>query len=273
MLTEDLYRILNSFPMPPPEEKSRLFAGIYIAFILVAIMWLAKAIELFAGISFATFGILPLKLKGMAGIVLAPLIHADMGHLTANSAPMLFLTAALVYYYRKNALTILSIIWILTGLLVWLFARGNSYHIGASGVVYGLASFHLMGGILKRDPRLMAFSMLVIFLYGSMVWGFFPDFFPKKNISWESHLMGAISGVVLSIYYRNAGPRARVYDWGEDEDEVEDEKELEEQDISLPNAVMPENQNDDNKSEANDELKPTEAIEPTILYHYKPKGE
>ena len=244
--------------MPPPEEKQRLYAGIYTAFILVAIMWLVKAIELFGGISFATLGILPLKLKGMAGIVLAPLIHSDLSHLTANSAPMLFLTAALVYYYRKDALKILSILWIITGLWVWLFARGNSYHIGASGVVYGLASFHLMGGIIRKDPRLMAFSMLVIFLYGSMVWGFFPDFFPKKNISWESHLMGAIAGAVLSIYYRKTGPRARVYDWGEDEDEDEDELNL------LPDSESITNQQPDTIVE--DEHKPSASNESTIFY-------
>ena len=248
--------------MPPLEEKKRLFAGIYIALIIVAAMWLVKAIELFAGISFATLGILPLQLKGMAGIVLSPLIHSDLGHLTANSAPMLFLTAALVYYYRKDALKILSILWIVTGLWVWLFARGNSFHIGASGVVYGLASFHLMGGIIKKDPRLMAFSMLVIFLYGSMVWGFFPDFFPKKNISWESHLMGAIAGAVLSIYYRKTGPRAKVYDWGEDEEEEVDELN------SLPDTESLNNQDQDDNFGG--EHKPSSAIENTILYHYKP---
>ena len=271
MLTPRSNRVLKPFLMPPIDEKKRLFAGIYIAFILVAIMWLVKAIELYTGISFATLGILPLKLKGLAGIALAPLIHADLGHLTANSTPMLFLTAALVYYYRKDALKILSILWLLTGLLVWLFARGESYHIGASGVVYGLASFHLMGGILRRDPRLMAFSMLVIFLYGSMVWGFFPDFFPKKNISWESHLMGAISGVLLSIHYRNTGPRARVYDWGEEDDE-EDIIQMD-QEVSEIDVALPDNQVIDNNIKVEDEPKPSEAIEQTILYHYKPKEE
>ena len=259
--------------MPPSEEKKRLFAGIYIAFILVGIMWLVKAIELFTGLSFATLGILPLKLKGMAGIVLSPLLHSDLSHLTANSAPMLFLTAALVYYYRKDAIKILSILWIVTGVWVWLFARGNSYHIGASGVVYALASFHLVGGIIRKDPRLMAFSMLVIFLYGSMVWGFFPDFFPKKNISWESHLMGAIAGAVLSIYYRNTGPRARVYDWGEDEEEDEEEIPADNENLLQPDLTLPDIQNIENKSEVQEERKPADTSEHTILYHYKPKGE
>jgi membrane associated rhomboid family serine protease len=258
--------------MSLPEEKKRLSTSIYFALIVVAMLWLVKAVELIGGISFATFGVMPLKLKGLAGILLSPLIHADMGHLTANSAPMFFLTAALVYFYRKDAIRIFSILWILTGLWVWLFARGNSYHIGASGVVYGLAAFHLIGGIIRKEPRLMAFSMLVIFLYGSMVWGFFPDFFPKKNISWESHLMGAIAGVLLGIYYRKAGPQAKVYDWGEeDEDEMNDEVEVKIEDE--PNKGSNEQAETIAATATQEENQPTTDTNPyNILYHYKPKG-
>ena len=117
----------------------------------------------------------------------------------------------------------------------------------------------------------MAFSMLVIFLYGSMVWGLFPDFFPQKNISWESHLMGAIAGILLSINYRNTGPRAEVYDWGEDEDE--DEELAEYEDISGSDTALLNNQHPDNERELDKENKPSQTIEPTILYHYKPKEE
>ena len=257
--------------MSLPEEKKRLSTSIYFALIVVAMMWLVKTVELIGGISFASFGVMPLKMKGLAGILLSPLIHADMGHLTANSAPMFFLTAALVYFYRKDAIRIFSILWILTGVWVWLFARGNSYHIGASGVVYGLAAFHLIGGIIRKEPRLMAFSMLVIFLYGSMVWGFFPDFFPKKNISWESHLMGAIAGVLLGIYHRKAGPQAKVYDWDEeDEDEMNDEIEVKIEDE--PNKSSNEQAETNAATATQEENQPTTGTNPNnILYHYKPK--
>lgn len=252
------------------EEKKRLFTGIYFALIVVAMMWLVKAVELITGISFASYGVLPLKLKGLAGVLLSPLLHADIGHLTANSAPMFFLTAALVYFYRKDAIRIFSILWILTGVWVWLFARGNSYHIGASGVVYGLAAFHLMGGIIRKEPRLMAFSMLVIFLYGSMVWGFFPDFFPKKNISWESHLMGAIAGVLLAFYYRKAGPQVKEYDW-DDEDEVDDELEVKTEEETGQDKI---NLNDSSINQTTGDNNPpmTNNNPENIIYHYKPEN-
>ena len=97
------------------------------------------------------------------------------------------------------------------------FARGGSYHIGASGVVYALASFHFFSGLIRREPRLMAFTLLVVFLYGGMVWGVFPDFFPTKNISWESHLMGLLAGLILAFYYRSSGPQRPRYDWADDD--------------------------------------------------------
>lgn len=238
--------------MIQPEEKRRFFTGIYMALIMVAIMWLVKAVELIGGISFAQFGVLPLQVKGLWGILFSPLIHADMAHLAANSAPMFLLSAALVYYYRKEAFRLFSILWILTGLWVWLFARGDSYHIGASGVVYGLAAFHFTGGLIRREPGLMAFSMLIIFLYGSMVWGFFPEFFPEKNISWESHLMGAIAGVLLAFYFRKTGPQAKVYEW--DEEEEDDEE-----------VGLSESPDADIQSESG----PGETKENTLIYHYK----
>lgn len=200
------------------EEKRRLITAAIIFAAVVAVLWAVKAFEMISGISLAQFGILPLQAKGLPGILFAPLLHANLAHLTANSAPLFFLGALLIYYYPKNALSIFSLSWLLTGLWVWLFARGQAYHIGASGVVYALAVFHFASGVIRREPRLMALSMLVIFLYGSMVWGFFPDFFPKENISWESHLMGALAGLVLAVYYRDEGPQAKEYQWDDDDE-------------------------------------------------------
>ena len=227
------------------DEKRRLISASVIFAIVVAVLWVVKAFELISGISLAHFGILPLQVRGLAGIVCAPLLHADLAHLTANSAPLFFLGTVLVYYYRKKALPIFVLSWLLTGLWVWLFARGNNYHIGASGVIYALAVFHFSSGIIRREPRLMAFSMLVIFLYGSMVWGVFPDFFPKQNISWESHLMGAVAGLVLALFYRDSGPQATVYHWDEEEETdlpYNDEKFLNPENTA--NAVTPEKGNE-----------------------------
>lgn len=200
------------------EEKRRLISASVIFAIVIAVLWAVKAFELISGISLAHFGILPLEAKGLAGIVCAPLLHANLAHLISNSTPLFFLGTMLVYYYQKKALPIFALSWLLTGLWVWLFARGNSYHIGASGVVYALATFHFASGVIRREPRLMAFSMLVIFLYGGLVWGVFPDFLPKQNISWESHLMGALAGLILAYYYRDSGPQAEEHHWDEDEE-------------------------------------------------------
>jgi membrane associated rhomboid family serine protease len=204
------------------EEKRRLLNSIAISASIVAVMWVIKAFELISGISLAHLGLLPLQFKGLTGILFSPLLHADLAHIAANSAPLFLLGSALMYYYRSDGLRIFFYSWLLTGIFVWLFARGNSYHIGASGVVYALASFHFLSGIIRREPRLMAFSMLVIFLYGSMVWGIFPEFFPEKNISWESHLMGIVTGIILAFAYRDSGPQPKKYEWPDDDDDDAD---------------------------------------------------
>ncbi len=220
------------------DEKRRLLNSSAISASILAVMWAVKAFELISGISLARLGLLPLHTKGLAGILFSPLLHADVAHLAANSAPFFLLGSALFYYYRSAGLRILLYSWLMTGIFVWLFARGNNYHIGASGVVYALAAFHFASGIIRREPRLMAFSMLVIFLYGSMVWGVFPEFFPEKNISWESHLMGFVAGVILAYAYRKSGPQVKKYEWpDEDEDESDITREWEQENPDPPNNV------------------------------------
>lgn len=217
------------------EEKRRLIIASAIFGCVIALLWAIKAFELISGFSLSHFGLLPLQVKGLTGILFSPLLHADVAHVAANSVPLFLLGSALMYYYRSDAWKIFIYSWLMTGLFVWLFARGNSYHIGASGVVYALAAFHFVSGIIRREPRLMAFSMLVIFLYGSMVWGVFPELFPEKNISWESHLMGFISGVILAFAYRTSGPQEKKYEWPEDDDD--NNREWEQDNPELPSNV------------------------------------
>lgn len=240
------------------DEKRRLLSAVIVFAVIVAVMWVVKAVEMIAGISFAHLGLLPLQVKGLPGIIFAPLLHADLAHLTANSAPLFLLGAALMYYYKADAIRIFILAWLLTGIWVWLFARGNSYHIGASGVVYALAAFHFVSGIIRREPRSMAFSLLVIFLYGSMVWGVFPEFFPERNISWESHLMGLVAGVILAFAFRSSGPQIKKYEWSEDEDDPNDEDAYWNQ--SEPPPPTPENPN------------LPKSNEPTIIYHPENKA-
>jgi membrane associated rhomboid family serine protease len=179
-------------------------------------MWLVKIVELLFEIDLSRFGIYPLAVQGLPGILFSPFIHADFQHLFNNSLPLFFLSIALFYFYSEVALKVFISTYFITGILVWIAGR-EAWHIGASGLVYGLASFLFFSGIIRRHFRLIALSLLIVFLYGSMVWGLFPGVY--KNVSWESHMLGFFSGVFLAVLYRNQGPQKPVYDWMEGEED------------------------------------------------------
>jgi len=164
-----------------------------------------------------------LQISGLKGIIFSPFIHADFNHLLNNSLSLFFLSVALFYFYSEVAVKIFVWTYFLSGLLVWIAGR-EAWHIGASGLVYGLASFLFFSGIIRRYFRLIALSLLIVFLYGSMVWGLFPGIY--LNVSWESHMLGFFSGIVLAIWYRNEGPQIPVYTWL-DEDETGGNEEIE----------------------------------------------
>ena len=186
--------------------------------VIVFLMWLVKIIEVLFDLDFSRFGIYPFSLEGLPGIIFSPFIHANFGHLFNNSLPLFFLGTALFYFYSEIAVKVSLWTYFLTGLLVWLAGR-SAWHIGASGLIYGLASFLFFSGIIRRYFRLVALSLLIVFLYGSMVWGIFPNIY--KDVSWESHMLGFISGILLAVVYRNEGPRQPVIEWP-DEDEEND---------------------------------------------------
>ncbi|MCD4789612.1 MAG: rhomboid family intramembrane serine protease [Bacteroidales bacterium] len=202
------------------QEKKNILQSLFPPLLFVILLWVIKAGEIVTHIEFGFLGIYPLKSTGLIGIITSPLIHSGFKHLFANSIPLLVLGGCLFYFYKEIAVKIFILIYLITGLCVWFGAR-EAYHIGASGVVYGLASFLFLSGIIRRDGRLLAITMLVTFLYGSLVWGVFPDFYPEKNISFESHFWGLIVGVILALYFRKLGPQRKKYDW-EEEEEFED---------------------------------------------------
>ncbi|MCE5346169.1 MAG: rhomboid family intramembrane serine protease [Bacteroidales bacterium] len=197
-------------------QKKKLLLSMIIPGIFIFLMWIVKIIEVLFGADFSGFGIYPLTAKGLTGILFSPFIHSDFNHLFNNSIPLFFLSVALFYLYSEVALKIFSLTFFLTGLLVWVAGR-DGWHIGASGMVYGLASFLFFSGIIRKHFRLIALSLLIVFLYGSMVWGIFPGIY--KNVSWESHMLGLFSGIVLSIIYRNEGPQQPVAEWMKEEEE------------------------------------------------------
>jgi len=152
-------------------------------------------------------GIYPRTLSGLLGILTEPLVHASAKHLFSNSIPLLALSWCLFYFYRDTGYTVFPTLWIFQGLMTWCIGR-DSFHIGASGVIYGLAFFLFFSGIIRRYIPLMTISILVAFLYGSMVWYMMPavELF-EDNISWEGHLSGAVSGFVCAFAFRKYGPQ------------------------------------------------------------------
>lgn len=204
--------------------RKKLFLSLLVPVIFVSLLWILRFIEFEFGVSLFRFGILPLSAKGLPGILLSPFIHQDASHLFNNSIPILILGSSIFYFYSDVAFRVIAYSWIFTGIMVWLIGR-NSWHIGASGLVYSFASFLFLSGLIRRYFRLLALSMLVAYLYGSMVWGMFP--FVEVNVSWEAHMMGALSGAVLALWYRKEGPqRPDEPDWlKEDDSESETDEE------------------------------------------------
>lgn len=199
--------------------RKKFLLSIIIPLAFFFLLSLLKVIEILFEVDLIYLGIHPRTLDGLPGIILSPLIHEDFKHLFNNALPLLLLSVALFYFYSEVAMKVFSATFLLTGMLVWLFGR-EAWHIGASGLVYGLASFLFFSGLIRKYFRLIALSLLVVFLYGEMVWGLFPGIY--QNISWESHMLGFFSGIILAVWYRKEGPQKPVYEWMEEDEEAED---------------------------------------------------
>lgn len=215
-----IFRYYPSNPrnLDPEIEKKIFFYSILFPGLFVLAFWIVKIIEVTTGISFVEYGVFPRSIDGLKGILFSPFIHANFSHLISNSLPFFILGFMLVYFYRRIAYRIFIILYFLSGISLWLFGR-EAWHIGASGVVYAMAAFHFVSGIIRSDVRLLTLSVVVVFLYGGLVWGLLPV---RPEISWEGHLSGAIAGIILALYYRKYVIRREKYDW---EYEMDDEEE------------------------------------------------
>lgn len=210
--------------MTSQDEKRHFTSSVIVPVIMVMIMWLVKIIETVFHLDFGFLGIKPLSAEGLPGILLFHFIHGDWEHLFANTIPILVLGTSLYYFYRPLANKILLILIFSTGLLTWCGAR-SGVHIGASALVYGLTFFLMLSGFIRRDRKLTIISLIVVFLYGSLVWGLYPKYAIENNISWEGHLSGFVMGIVLAFFYKKEGPQREEHMWeDEDNDSDEDEK-------------------------------------------------
>ena len=184
-----------------------------IPIILIISIWFVYWLEYMFDLNFNRLGIYPRTIDGLKGIFLAPFIHSGPQHLFNNSSPLFVLVASLLYFYRKISLPILIYGTFLTGILTWVIAR-PAYHIGISGVIYMLVSFIFFSGIIRKYYRLVALSLIIVFLYGSMIWYIFPV---KEEISWEGHLSGFVVGLFFAVFYRKIGPQRQTYSYRETE--------------------------------------------------------
>lgn len=172
--------------------------AVRIAVILVAALWAILLADTVLGLHLNRFGLRPGSVSGLLGIVTAPLLHGGAGHLFNNSIPLLVAVTATLYLYPNSAVRVIPAVWLGSGLLGWIIGR-DSLHIGASGFLYGLLAFVFVSGVLRRDMRSMAVSLLVWFLYGSMIWGILPV---RPGMSWELHVSGGLIGVLMAWWYR-----------------------------------------------------------------------
>jgi len=187
-----------------------------IAFSIVIAMVIVFLYDFNFHLDLYKFGVLPRNFSGLIGVFTSPFIHStdSYSHILNNSIPMFVLTWLLFHSYRTVATKVFVFIYLFTGILVWLLGR-ETYHIGMSGVIYGLTSFLIVSGFYRKNMRVAGISLLVIFLYGSIIWGVIPL---DPSISWEGHFFGFLSGMIMAGVFRNSGPQPAKFRYEVEED-------------------------------------------------------
>lgn len=203
-------------------ERKKFLGSLVIPLIIVAMMWVVKTIEWSFGIYLGRFGITPHTVKGLIGIFTLPFLHGNWEHLLSNTIPIIVLGTALYYCYPSLANRVMLITYLGSGLLTWCIGDPSTTHIGASALVYGLNLFLITSGFIRGNRMLIVISLIMVFLYGSFIWGMIPSLAIPQNISWEGHLSGALIGILLAIFLRKEGPQKEVYHWEEDDEEDDD---------------------------------------------------
>jgi membrane associated rhomboid family serine protease len=212
-------RVSHESPDPSQvsQDTDRLTRAFLSSAFFAITLWLVKIIETVTGLETVQYGIYPGRISSLLGIVTAPFVHGSPTHLLSNTLPIVILGTTLLYGYPKSARVVIPALFLGAGLGVWLFAR-KSYHVGASGLTFGMMFFVFTIGVLRWDRRAIGLALVVFFLYGGMVWGVFPS---DPEISYESHLSGALTGIALAFLLRRLDPPppAKQYGWEEEPEE------------------------------------------------------
>jgi len=201
-------------------KKSSILAIFMPAILMTVIIWLTFIFDNYFSLDLWQYGLFPRTLSGLVGVITMPFLHGDWGHIINNTFPLIVLMTFLYYFYPHFFTRVFFLIWIISGLWTWVFAR-PSFHIGASAIIYGLAAFIFFAGIFIKEKKHIAISMLIVFLYGSIIWGIFPIDF---QTSWEGHLTGFASGIILAIFFRKElKSRYLIVDTLSEEEDDDDE--------------------------------------------------
>ena len=182
-LDNDLRRLINSFILP---------------LIMGAVLVILHILVEFDFVNSRSWAVYPRSSQGAIGIFTAAFFHGDWEHLFSNLIPLVILGAGIRFFYRMVSLSVILLSIIIPGLGVWLIGR-SSYHLGASGMVYSFVFFLFFSGVFRKDRVALVLSLLVAFGYGSVVWGILPI---QEGVSWESHLVGAIIGVLMAWIFK-----------------------------------------------------------------------
>jgi len=182
------------------KELKTFIEAVRFPILFVLLMWIVHIYRIATNTELFTYGVFPRTLSGAKGILFSPFIHSDFGHLASNTFPMLVLGFIIFSFYKRVAFISFLLIFLLTGFSVWLFASSRAFHVGASGVVYGLLSFVFWNGIFRRNLKAIVLALVVLVLYSGYFFGVLPD---QPGISWESHLFGGIVGIIISFLFKS----------------------------------------------------------------------
>ena len=187
--------------------KKRVIYSLIPPLLFIFIIWCIHILQWGLEIPFYKWGIYPRSLSGLKGIIFSPLIHSNFKHLLANTPALLVLGWFLYYFYKTIANSVFICCWLISGFLTWIFGR-ESYHIGASGIIYALAFYLFFSGLFRKNTRLSAVALITVFIYGSMVWNMLPIAeIADPKTSWEGHLAGAMAGFISSLIFIKKGPQ------------------------------------------------------------------
>ena len=189
------------------KEYFKLFkVSISYALLIVFVMWIVKGIESLLNLKLYTLGVYPRSVDGLWGVITSPLLHGDLQHLIANTLPMLILSTLLFFFYGKKSILIFILLWLTSGIFTWVIGR-SSWHIGASSVIYAMASFLVFGGLISKNYKLILVSVFVIIAYSGLVFGLLPT---SGQVSWEGHLSGVLAGLFWTYIYRNSLKKHKI---------------------------------------------------------------